>query len=244
MELLNDYELDSFELEGDGENEWSALEDGEDFDGELEDEFLGDAWKWLTKPKSTQRRVALNAAKATLSGGGGALGGLAGAPLGPWGSAAGAALGSTLGGIASGALPDQELMEHLAALAEASESEAEAEAFIGALIPAATRLIPKLAPVVRRVAPQLIRGAVRAARVLRQNPGTRPLVRALPTSVQRTVRDLGRITKAGKPVTPRTASRCLARNTYRVLANPQLRAQAAQRAKVLNRRYQQRLAEY
>ncbi len=62
---------------------------------------------------------------------------------------------------------DAELMAHLSRRASNAESEDEAEAFIGALVPIAARLIPRAAPVLARNAPALIRGATRIARRLR-----------------------------------------------------------------------------
>src|SRR5438132_9262300 len=78
------------------------------------------------------------------------------------------------------------LMEHLGHAAAEAATEAEAEAFIGALVPLAARLVPRVAPMIMRAAPNLIRGVSRATRVLRANPATRPLVRAIPTVVRRT----------------------------------------------------------
>src|SRR5690349_4074394 len=47
------------------------------------------------------------------------------------------------------------MMEHFGHAAAEARSEAEAEAFIGALIPLAARLLPRVAPVIMRSAPGL-----------------------------------------------------------------------------------------
>jgi len=129
------------------------------------------------------------------------------------------------------------LMEHLGHAAAAAESEAEAEAFIGALIPLAARLVPRAASAVMRVAPNLIRGVAGAARTLRRNPATRPLVRALPSVVRRTTANLARQVAQGRPITPQTAVRTLARQTAQVLGSPQRCAQAYRRSRALDRTY-------
>ena len=55
------------------------------------------------------------------------------------------------------------LMEHLGHAAAQAESEAEAEAFLGALIPLAAQLVPRVAPAIMRAAPGLIRGVAGVA---------------------------------------------------------------------------------
>jgi hypothetical protein len=67
------------------------------------------------------------------------------------------------------------LMEHLGHAAATAESEAEAEAFLGALVPLAARLIPRVAPTIMRVAPTLIRGVAGAGRTLLRSPTFAPL---------------------------------------------------------------------
>jgi hypothetical protein len=129
------------------------------------------------------------------------------------------------------------LMEHLGHAAAEAESEAEAEAFIGALVPLAARLIPRVAPTIMRAAPTLIRGVSRATRILRSNPATRPLVRAIPTVVRRTAADIARQTARGRTVTPTTAARTLARQAARILCNPRQVRRAVQRSRVADRHY-------
>ena len=129
------------------------------------------------------------------------------------------------------------LMEHLGHAASQTQSEAEAEAFVGALIPLAARVVPRVAPAVMRAAPQLIRGVARVTRTLRRNPATRPLVRAVPTIVRRTTASLARRAARGQAVTPRTAVRTLAGQTARVLSDPQQCVHAYRRSRALDRRY-------
>jgi hypothetical protein len=129
------------------------------------------------------------------------------------------------------------LMEHFGHAATTTESEAEAEAFIGALVPLAARLVPRVAPAIMRAAPQLIRGVARVTRTLRRNPATRPLVRAVPTIVRRTTANLARRVARGQPVTPRVAVRTLAGQTARVLSSPRQCVHAYRRSRALDRRY-------
>jgi hypothetical protein len=129
------------------------------------------------------------------------------------------------------------LMEHLGHAAAEAESEAEAEAFIGALIPLAARILPRVAPTIMRAAPRLIRGAANVARTLRRHPATRPLVRALPTVVRRTAANIAQQVAQGRPVTPQSAVRTLARQTARVLSSPQQCVQAYQRSRALDRQF-------
>jgi hypothetical protein len=136
--------------------------------------------------------------------------------------------------------PDAELMAHLSRRASDAESEEEAEAFIGALIPIAARLIPRAASILARNAPTLIRGAAGLARRLRANPSTRRLVRALPVVLQRTAQSLADQSAAGRPVTPQRALRTLATMTGRVLQTPATRRRAVRAVNVFDRRWHQR----
>jgi len=125
------------------------------------------------------------------------------------------------------------LMEHLGALAANAESEAEAEAFLGALVPLATRLAPAIA----RATPQLVRGVARVGQQLWRNPGTRRLVAAVPQVVQRTAADLARQYGRGLPVTGQSATRSLARNVATILDDPARRRRAIQRCRALDRQW-------
>ncbi|MGI5453436.1 hypothetical protein ACQEWB_09740 [Streptomyces sp. CA-249302] len=129
------------------------------------------------------------------------------------------------------------LMEHLGHAAAETESEEEAEAFIGALAPIAVGLVRRAAPAVIRSAPQLVRGLAGVTRTLRRNPATRPLVRALPTIAVRTTRSLARQVAQGRPVTARSAARTLAGQTAAVLSDPRRRRAVLRRARAVDRRY-------
>jgi hypothetical protein len=129
------------------------------------------------------------------------------------------------------------MMAHIGHAATEAESEAEAEAFIGALVPVAARLIPRVAPVVMRAAPQLVRALSGVTRTLRRSPTTRPLVRAIPEVMRRTVAGVADQVARGRPVTPQSAVRILARNTSRVLGDPQAAVRAYRRTQALDRRY-------
>lgn len=139
------------------------------------------------------------------------------------------------------AYPDV-VMAHLGHAAAATESEAEAEAFVGALVPLATSLAGRAVPTLMRTAPQLVRGLSTVTRSLRRNPATRPLVRALPTVLTRTTRSLARQIARGRPLTPTSAVRTLARQTDAVLSNPDTRRVAYRRSRALDRDYHRQLA--
>jgi hypothetical protein len=226
----------------------------DEWEGEYEDEaFFKELVQQFRTPGSRLRKVALGAARAALTGGGGLLGGRLGGP-------AGAVLGGTLGGAAGGMLPAQEyedewefegpmsaiqadaLMEQLGAAAAETESEAEAEAFIGALIPLAAKVLPAAARTVMRAAPKLIRGASRVVRTLRRNPATRKLVRAVPSIVKRTAGSLARQASQGRPISAKSAARTLAGQTYRVLSNPQRCAMAMRRCRAVAKSCRRRAA--
>ncbi|HEX4959952.1 MAG TPA: hypothetical protein VF173_03870 [Thermoanaerobaculia bacterium] len=261
--MANEYELEALpelegesEWEGEGEGEWEWEAEGEEESEEFFRRIVSLARRAASSP--ALRQVGLRAARGALSG----LGGVGAALGGSLGGARGASLGRSLGGVlgqqVSSWLPQREgewefeeeyevnpirriypdaLMEHLGHAAAETESEAEAEAFLGALVPLAARLIPRAASAVMRVAPNLIRGVAGAARTLRANPATRPLVRALPTVVRRTTATLARQAQQGRRVTPQAAVRTLARQTSRVIGSPAQCAQAYRRSRALDRTY-------
>ncbi len=265
--MANEYELEALpELEGEseweaeGEGEWEWEGEGEEESEEFFRRIVSLARRAASSP--ALRQVGLRAARGALSG----LGGVGAALGGSLGGARGASLGRGLGGVlgqqVSSWLPQREgewelegeyegegevnpirriypdaLMEHLGHAAAEAESEEEAEAFIGALVPLAARLIPRAASAVMRVAPNLIRGVAGAARALRANPATRPLVRALPTVVRRTTATLARQARQGRQVTPQAAVRTLARQTSQVIGSPAQCAQAYRRSRALDRTY-------
>lgn len=213
--------------EDDGFDDFDEFDEFDEFDGfdvfdeddeYDEDEFLGDAWRWLTKKGSTQRRVALSAAKNALVGAGGAAGGVLGSAAGPAGSIAGGTGGSLLGGALAGLLPDQ--MDYLADMAAEADDEDEADEFLSALVPLAARLLPMAGRAVSKVAPRLISGVSRVARTLYRQPATRQMIRQLPNIVRNTTRDVAKRYARTGNMSGKTAARILARHTYRGLAQP------------------------
>lgn len=113
------------------------------------------------------------------------------------------------------------VMENLAYRAAHSESEAEAEAFLGALASMATRLVPSAAKAIASVTPSLVRGVARMGSALHKNPTTRQLLQTAPTILKGTVQTLANQVEQGKPLSSTTALRALAGNTANVLDNPQ-----------------------
>jgi hypothetical protein len=129
------------------------------------------------------------------------------------------------------------MMAHLAHSAAETESEAEAEAFIGALLPVASALFKRAAPALLKAAPSIARGLGRITQALRGNEVTRGLVDALPTVVKQTAGQLANQYANGQPITAQGALRTLAGNAGKVLTSPQQRAQACHRTQVLDRRH-------
>lgn len=127
------------------------------------------------------------------------------------------------------------LMEHLGSMAAQAESEAEAEAFLGALVPLAAKALPGML----RAAPSLIRGVSKVGRTLYRNPATRQLIRAVPQVVKRTAVDVARQHASGRPLTTTMATRALARQTAKVLGAPDRRKSAINRCRALDRRWHQ-----
>jgi hypothetical protein len=134
---------------------------------------------------------------------------------------------------------DAETMAHLARQAAATESEGEAEAFIGALIPLAAKLIPRAARLLSRNAPALIRSARRVTRNLRRNPQTRRLVRAMPVVLQRTAQSLADQAASGRPIDADTIARTVSTMTGRVLRGPN-GPRALRAVDVFDRRWRRR----
>ena len=148
------------------------------------------------------------------------------------------------------------MMEHLGALAAEAESEEEAvERFLPligmaaskllpmaarALAPMARKALPRMVRAVTRVSPQLTRGVGKIARTLYRQPGTRTLVRAMPSIARRTIHSIARQASHGRPVTSRMALRTLARQTQRVLKNPRMRHHVLRRHRHMDSRFHNR----
>ena len=135
---------------------------------------------------------------------------------------------------------DAESMAHLAVRAERAQSEAEAEAFIGALVPLASKIIPRAATLIARNAPTLVKGATRIVRQLRRNPQTRRMVRALPVVLQRTAQSLADQAANGRDIDATTVVSTLGRMTGRVLG-PRRRRRAIRAVNHWDRRWQRRV---
>jgi hypothetical protein len=238
-----------------------------EFEGELESEqFFGALANlarrgagWVAAPGSPQRQLALSVARQALTRGLPALGQWLGGQVGGTGNgAAGRTLGSQAASWLGGLLPQQEyeaelegeyevspirkiypdaMMEHLGHAAAETHSEAEAEALAGAMIPLVTRVVPRAAPALMRATPGLVCGISGVVHGLRRSPSTRPLVRVVPAIVRRTAASIAQQAARGAPVTPQTAVRTLARQTLRVLGNPQQSASAFRRSRVLDRHF-------
>ncbi len=136
--------------------------------------------------------------------------------------------------------PDAELMAHLSAQAARSESEEEAEAFIGALIPLAARLIPRAATLIHRNAPTLIRGATRLAGQLRRQPRTRRLLSTLPVVLQRTAQSLSDQAAAGRAINPAGVLDTLGTIAQRLLSDPADCRRVVSAVGTFDRRYHRR----
>jgi len=134
---------------------------------------------------------------------------------------------------------DAESMANLAVRAERAQSESEAEAFIGALVPLASKLIPRAAKLIAKNAPTLVKGASRIARQLRRNPQTRRLVRGLPVVLQRTAQSLADQAANGQEIDATTVVRTLGTMTGRVLG-PRRRRRAIRAVNTFDRRYRRR----
>lgn len=128
---------------------------------------------------------------------------------------------------ASSPAAEVRLMEHLAAMAAQTESESEAEAFLGAL-PA---LAARLAPAAARWVPELTKRAVQVGRQLWNSPAARPYVQALPHVVRRTTADVAGRYSRGAPVSVDLVTRRFAHHASRALRDPNRRRRVVQRAR-------------
>jgi hypothetical protein len=234
------------EFEGELEGEWEGELEGE-WEGDPEGEFEGEEFfrrlargigGFVRRAAPVLRNVARVAAPLV-------------------GTAVGGPLGGIIGRVASSALGEGEFEEEfegeyeaefegemeeeaatpmtqqgamgewMAAVASRAQTEAEAEAMIGAATIAT--LSPADRAALRRVLPHLVRGVAVLTRVLRRRRITRPAVRVVPAVVQRTTRILVRRAAAGQPLTRRVAARVMAGQTRRMLSRPRMCAAALQR---------------
>jgi hypothetical protein len=242
--MASAYEL---ELLPELEAGFSAEQSGE-FEGELESQqFFGALANlartgvgWNTAPGSPQRQFALGIARQALNQGLPALGQWVGGRAAPWlaGMLPQREYESEFGEISPvrKIYPDA-MMEHLGHAAAETQSEAEAEAMAGAMIPLAGRIVPRAAPALMRATPGLVCGVSGVIRGLRQDPTTRPLVRVVPTIIRATAANIARQASHGAAVTPQAAVRALARQTLRVLGSPQHSARAFRHSRALDRQF-------
>ncbi len=122
---------------------------------------------------------------------------------------------------------NQALAEFMAAVASTAQTEAEAEAMVGAAT--VISLSPRDRRILRRVLPHMVRGTAVLTRILRRNRRTRNAVRTVPTIVSRTARTLARRASAGQPITRRAAARAMATQTRNVLGRSSASSSALQR---------------
>jgi hypothetical protein len=129
---------------------------------------------------------------------------------------------------ASHAMSEAEaLAEMMAAVASRAQTDAEAEAMIGAAT--VTVLSARDRAELRRLLPYIVRASCLLTRMLRRQRASRPALRAVPSIVKRTARDLHRQSVAGRPVSRRTAARVMSRQTRGVLGSPRQTAAALRR---------------
>jgi hypothetical protein len=265
-ELEGESEFEA-ELQGEGEFEGEATAEGEgwlsaignvvgsllgeqEYETEFESEqFFGRIGKFLRRAAPILKRVAKVAAPivGTAIGGpiGGALGRVASSALGEGefeaefegeGELETEQEHEVVHEIASHELTHNEaLAEMMAESATHEAHEGEAEAMAGAA--AVTVISPADRRALRVVLPHLVRGTAILTRILRRRRVTRPAVRAVPTIVRRTVRDLKRQAAAGRPITRRTAARAAAKQVRRVLSSPKACTAAIVRNVKVSRAY-------
>jgi hypothetical protein len=153
-------------------------------------------------------------------------------------------------------------MEHLGHAAAEAPTLAEAEAHARRLVPTVVRAVPRVAyrvahaaplsrpaqvapglvHAVRRAAPALAHGVSGVTRTLFRNPATRHLIRTLPTVVRNTTNQLVHRAALGRPITPQSAVRILARQAAHVIGRPAHGVHAWRRSHALDRRYHRRYA--
>jgi hypothetical protein len=219
---------------GDGEFE-DELEGELELEGEFEgEEFFRRIGGFIRRAAPILRQVAKVAAPMV-------------------GTAVGGPLGGILGRVASQALGEGEFedeyedefavepegedegpltrrdatAELMAAVASQAQTDAEAEAMVGAATAVTLSRADRAA--LRKILPHLVRGTAVLTRLLRRRSATRPAVRVVPTIVRRASNNLAQRAAAGKPVTQRTAARAMAVQTRKVLSRPRTCAAALQR---------------
>ena len=129
------------------------------------------------------------------------------------------------------------LAEAMGSAASKTRKPAEAQALIGG---ATAQILSRTPLKVKKNAPTLARAASRLTQALRKSPKSAKLVAVVPNIAKRTAATLTRKAKKGKPVSPKTAVRTMAKQTKRVLGSPKRTTSALKqnriKAKKLNRR--------
>jgi hypothetical protein len=110
-------------------------------------------------------------------------------------------------------------MEALAEAIIASESEAEADAFLGAIASIASRVLPKAFSIGKKVLPGLIRGARMIVNKVGRSPEGRQIIRALPKLMRNTAADVLQKVADGKPISGDAVMRSLAGQAGRLIKN-------------------------
>ena len=217
-------------LLGEGEGEF---EDESFFESEDEGEqFFGKIGKFFKKAAPFLKKVAKVAAPivGTAIGGpfGGMLGKVASSALGEGelelegefeGEFEGEGESEMAHEIANHELSQHEAMAEMMAESACKEAhEGEAEAMAGAA--AVTVISPADRRALRRILPHLVRGTAILTRILRKRRITRPAVRAVPTIVRRTIKDLKKQAARGVPINRKTAAKAAAKQVKKVLSSP------------------------
>ena len=251
------YDEEGFDFE-DFEGRSDGSPDLEDFELGATD-FEADEWDWLKKAWKGIRRAAKKAAPiakrlAPVAGTivGGALGGPPGAMLGSKvGRLAGSIDGDgydaygdyeddmdTADEMDAEDLPSYEgesdgMADYMADIAARAPSPTDAAAMAGA----GTITIAAKAPVeVKKVAPTIASAAARLTQVMKKSPRSAILVKTVPTIAAKTAATLAKKAENGKPVTPRTAKRVMAKHAIRTLTNTRELTKALARNEVRKRR--------
>ncbi|MGC4109537.1 MAG: hypothetical protein QM747_03740 [Nocardioides sp.] len=215
-------------LLGEGEDEWEDEDEDEwEVEGEWEDEaeaeaeyFFGKAWRFLKKHKNVFKKIAKVAGPMIATAvGGPAAGALARAVTSQLEGEMEAELEAELEEMATAPVtPAQAMGEYLAARAATTESEAEAEAFIGSAV--TMSLTARDRRQLEALLPQLLKGATVITRILRRHPATRQGVRLVPGIMDSSVRTLARYAATGRPLRPADVGAVLGASTRRVLGDP------------------------
>lgn len=214
-----------------------------DFNGEADEfSFLKKAWSGLKRVGKTLAPIAKRLAPLAGKAIGGAFGGPAGAMLG-------GKLGSFVSNLEDEELAglngydgygdyedesdsedemnaedfmdfegeDEDVAEYMADMAVRAPNPTDSGAMAGAI----TITIASKAPLqVKAVSPTLSSAAARMTKLMKNNTATKPLVKVVPTIAKKTVATLSKKAAKGKPVTPTTAKRVMAKHAIRVLSNP------------------------